>query len=95
VIFILLTTLQHPDIYSEPLKRLSALPKSGAYGIGAMHPLVFTFVVYSVVSLGLIIFRKIKKILKRPGIMGLIMFYLILTQKINLGAQGKLSITDW
>ena len=31
---------------SHPVEHIMALPSSGAYGIGAVHPLVFTVVVY-------------------------------------------------
>ena len=31
---------------SHPVEHTMALPSSGAYGIGAVHPLVFTVVVY-------------------------------------------------
>jgi hypothetical protein len=68
VIFILLTTIQHPDIYSSPIVRISELPKAGAYGLGAMHPFVFTFIVYIVVSLILFVTKKIKKIIKREKV---------------------------
>jgi len=33
---------------SHPVEHIMALPSSGAYGIGAVHPLVFTVVVYVV-----------------------------------------------
>lgn len=33
---------------SHPVEHLIALPSAGAYGIGALHPLVFTVVVYVV-----------------------------------------------
>jgi Na+/H+ antiporter NhaC len=33
---------------SHPVEHLMALPSAGAYGIGALHPLVFTVVVYVV-----------------------------------------------
>jgi len=31
---------------SHPIEHLLALPSAGAYGLGAIHPLVFTLVVY-------------------------------------------------
>jgi hypothetical protein len=29
-----------------PIEHLLALPHAGAYGLGALHPLIFTFIVY-------------------------------------------------
>lgn len=37
---------------SHPLEHLLALPHAGAYGIGMVHPLVFTLIVYGVFALG-------------------------------------------
>jgi hypothetical protein len=31
---------------SHPIEHVMALPAAGAYGIGAMHPIVFTVVLY-------------------------------------------------
>jgi len=33
---------------SYPIEHLMALPNAGAYGIGALHPLVFTFSIYMI-----------------------------------------------
>lgn len=33
---------------SHPVEHLMGLPSAGAYGIGALHPLVFTVVIYVV-----------------------------------------------
>ncbi len=33
---------------SHPVEHFMALPSSGAYGIGAFHPLVFTMILYVV-----------------------------------------------
>lgn len=34
---------------SHPIEHILALPHAGAYGIGAIHPLVFTLILYVVV----------------------------------------------
>jgi len=46
---------------SHPIEHLLALPHSGAYGLGALHPLVFTAILYLVIALfrGIVgLFRK-------------------------------------
>jgi hypothetical protein len=45
-ILLVLTFVQHTDIFTAPMDRIKALPTSGAYGLGAFHPLVFTFAGY-------------------------------------------------
>ena len=34
---------------SHPIDHIMALPHSGAYGIGAIHPIVFTLIVYVII----------------------------------------------
>lgn len=46
---------------SHPIEHIQALPQAGAYGIGAIHPLVFTVALYLVVGL----FRLIGKLFSR------------------------------
>ena len=46
---------------SHPIEHIQALPQAGAYGIGAIHPLVFTLALYLVVGL----FRLIGKLFSR------------------------------
>jgi len=64
VIFLLLTGLQHPDIFTDPIARFEKLPEAGAYGFGMFHPLVFTLFVYLVVSLVWFFIRKLKNLIK-------------------------------
>jgi hypothetical protein len=60
-IIIIFALIQHPDILSSPIQRFSELPKAGAYGIGALHPLVFGFFIYLIVSFFRWIFSLIKR----------------------------------
>ena len=46
---------------SHPIEHIQALPQAGAYGIGAVHPLVFTLALYLLVG----IFRLIAKLFTR------------------------------
>lgn len=45
---------------SHPVEHLMALPHSGAYGLGALHPLIFTAILYLVIAL----FRGIIKLFR-------------------------------
>ncbi|MEA3491949.1 MAG: hypothetical protein U9R27_08630 [Campylobacterota bacterium] len=61
-IFLFLAIGMHfKEWMSHPIDHVVALPSAGAYGIGAVHPLVFTFVVYIIV----LIFRVISGLFKR------------------------------
>jgi len=56
-IFLFLAIGMHfQEWLSHPLDHAMALPKAGAYGIGAVHPLVFTFIVYIIVLIFRVIF---------------------------------------
>jgi hypothetical protein len=47
VIFLILTLgMHHKEWFSMPIEHISNLSHAGAYGVGAIHPVVFTFVVY-------------------------------------------------
>jgi hypothetical protein len=49
VVFLVLTLgMHHKEWFSHPLEHLGNLPNAGAYGVGAIHPLIFTFVIYLV-----------------------------------------------
>jgi len=50
---------------SHPIAHIEALPHAGAYGIGAMHPLVFTVAVYLIVGLLRVISKGIKKLFNK------------------------------
>ncbi len=61
-IFLFLAIGMHfQEWLSHPIDHTMALPKAGAYGIGAVHPLVFTFIVYIIV----LIFRGISSLFGR------------------------------
>lgn len=47
---------------SHPISHIMALPDAGAYGLGAIHPLVFTLIIYIVFVLIRGIYRTVKKI---------------------------------
>jgi hypothetical protein len=61
ILFLVLALGMHPDFFTHPLKRISELPQAGAYGLGAIHPLVFGLIGYVV----LWIFRGLYRITKR------------------------------
>ena len=60
-IFLFLAIGMHfKEWLSHPIEHIIALPKAGAYGFGALHPLIFTFIVY----LFLGVFRGIGRLFK-------------------------------
>jgi hypothetical protein len=62
VIFTILTALMHyKEFLSHPIEHILALSSSGAYGIGAIHPLFFTLIVYLVVLVPRMILKLFKK----------------------------------
>jgi len=61
-IFLVLTLgMHHQQWLSYPIEHLSNLSTSGAYGIGAIHPIVFTLAVYIILSIP----RGIVKLFRR------------------------------
>ena len=62
VIFIILALALHPDLLTSPVERFYELPNSGAYGIGAFHPLVFALLGYLVLAVSRGIWKGFSKI---------------------------------
>ena len=63
-IFIVLTFGMHySELLTHPFEHISNLSKSGAYGLGAIHPIIFTIIVYVIVSIPRFIVKlfKLKK----------------------------------
>ena len=46
---------------SHPIEHLMALPEAAAYGIGAIHPLLFTLALYVVIWIPRFIIKKLSK----------------------------------
>ena len=50
IIFVILTiTIHFSELMTHPFEHILNLSKSGAYGLGAIHPIVFTTIVYVIV----------------------------------------------
>ena len=47
---------------SHPIEHTMALPSAGAYGLGVLHPLVFTFAGYVVLILLMAIGRVVRRL---------------------------------
>ncbi len=61
-IFLFLAIGMHFKEWMEyPLEHLMALPNSSSYGLGWEHPLVYTLVIYGIVKLISLPFRKKKE----------------------------------
>jgi len=61
-IFLVLAIGMHfKEWTSHPIDHLMALPDAGAYGLGPMHPLIFTLIIYIIIAVprGLVkLFKK-------------------------------------
>jgi hypothetical protein len=50
IIFVVLTiTIHFSELITHPFEHILNLSKSGAYGLGAIHPIIFTTIVYVIV----------------------------------------------
>lgn len=62
LILILLSFGMHYEEWLDyPLEHLKKLPYSSAYGLGYWHPLVFTLIVYIIVSVPRFIYKLLIK----------------------------------
>ncbi len=60
IIVFLTVTIHHKELMAHPIEHILNLPNSGAYGLGIIHPLIFSMVVYILVFIP----RFISKLLK-------------------------------
>lgn len=61
-IFLFLAIGMHfKEWVSHPISHIVALPAAGAYGLGALHPFIFTLMIYII----FVLFRSIYKGIKR------------------------------
>ncbi len=67
-IFLFLAIGMHfKEWLSHPVEHIEMLPTAGAYGIGWMHPLVFTVALYLVVGLLRFIIKGLKSVFKKSS----------------------------
>jgi hypothetical protein len=67
-IFLFLAIGMHfKEWLSHPVEHIEMLPSAGAYGIGWMHPLVFTVALYLVVGLLRFIIKGLKSVFKKSS----------------------------
>jgi len=65
-IFLFLAIGMHfKEWLSHPIAHIQALPHAGAYGIGAIHPLVFTLAGYLILGFFRIILRLVTKLFQK------------------------------
>jgi len=46
IFLFLALAMHHKEWLSHPINHLMALPKAGAFGLGPLHPLIFTLMIY-------------------------------------------------
>jgi len=57
-VFVVLTfTLHFNELITHPFEHILNLSKSGAYGLGAIHPIIFTTIVYVIVLIPMLIVK--------------------------------------
>jgi hypothetical protein len=64
VIFLVATLgMHHKEWFSHPIAHIMHLPKAGAFGFGAFHPIIFTVLIYAILWIprGIINLFKKKK----------------------------------
>ena len=62
VILVVLTIgIHHKELLENPVEHISKLPSAGAYGLGAIHPIVFTTIVYILIGIPRLISKLIRK----------------------------------
>ncbi len=49
IIIFLTVTIHYKELMAHPIEHILNLPNSGAYGLGIIHPLIFSMVVYILV----------------------------------------------
>ena len=64
LLFMVLALGMHPDFFTHPLTRISELPTAGAYGLGAIHPLVFGLIGYMILWVFRALYQLIRKVFK-------------------------------
>lgn len=61
-VFLFLTLgMHHKEWITYPLEHISNLPTSGAYGLGYLHPLLFTIIAYIILWIPRGIYKLIKR----------------------------------
>jgi len=61
ILIILTIAMHYNELLTHPINHISDLSKSGAYGLGGFHPLVFTFVVYILVLIPRFLIKLFKR----------------------------------
>jgi len=64
-ILFVLSVATHPDFITHPITRIENLPHSGAYGLGVLHPLVFSFIIYFLIFIIRFVIKKVKIIFSK------------------------------
>lgn len=66
-IFIIIALgMHHKEFLSHPIDHVMALPHAGVYGLGMIHPIVFSFVIYLISWIPRFIYRIFKRNKKAP-----------------------------
>lgn len=68
VLFLFLTLgMHHNEWFSYPIEHLKNLSTAGAYGLGSLHPLIFTLIIYLLYWLPRGLIKLIKRSTKKKA----------------------------
>lgn len=60
--FLFLTLgMHHQEWFSYPLEHIKNLPTAGAYGLGSLHPIIFTVLAYIIILIPRLFIKLIRR----------------------------------
>ena len=68
-IFLILSLgIHYEEFFSYPVLHIKNLQNAGVYGLGSLHPLIFTLLVYVIFFIPRLIIGILKKTISKPNI---------------------------
>ena len=61
ILIVLAIGVHHKEFIENPIEHIIKLPSAGAYGLGALHPIIFTAFVYILGFIPRFLIKIIKK----------------------------------
>ena len=61
ILIILTIAMHYKELLTHPIEHIFDLPKSGAYGLGGLHPFIFTFIIYVLILIPRFLIKLFKR----------------------------------
>ncbi|KAB7886553.1 MAG: hypothetical protein CL624_04935 [Arcobacter sp.] len=61
ILFILTITVHYKEFLEYPFEQITALATSGAYGLGALHPIIFSLIIYLLLWVPRLVIKLFRK----------------------------------